>query len=281
MFKKLNRQMSKWYLFLKFKITNKFLSNNLESQRNGIIISLTSFSGRIDKVYLTIESIFSQKLAAPQKVILWLSIEEFPNKSLPNSLIRLQSRGLDIFFVENNFKSFKKLIYSYKLECWSKIITIDDDIFYPAWWLCHLLEQSEKNPSTVVCYRGHFIQKKNESVLVPYKDIITNNKDSIIPEYSLMPTGVGGVLYPKDSLSEDLLDHECFLKLCPNADDIWFKAITLLNNKKVIRVFPDNINFLEVPNTQHIGLFNTNLDEDKNDEQLKNVFDYFEFYNKL
>ena len=56
-----------------------------------VIISLTSYPARIDTVHLTIRSILRQTVQA-DKILLWLSIEEFPNKyaDLPQNLLLIK-----------------------------------------------------------------------------------------------------------------------------------------------------------------------------------------------
>ena len=58
------------------------------------IISLTSFPGRIEKVWLTIETVLRQD-DKPNRIVLWLFKDEFKDKrTLPKKLLKLVSRGL-------------------------------------------------------------------------------------------------------------------------------------------------------------------------------------------
>jgi hypothetical protein len=98
------------------------------------------------------------------------------------------------------------------------------------------------------------------------------------PSFSLFPTGVGGILYPSCSLNNEVFNKEIFLKLAPLGDDIWFKAMALLNNTKTIMVYDESIDFPLIKNSQDNALWHINVAENKNDEQLKNVFDHFELY---
>ena len=49
-------------------------------------------------------------------------------------------------------------------------------------------------------------------------------------------TGVGGVLYPPNSLNDNVTNYDLANELCPNADDIWFWAMAVLNKTKVIKI---------------------------------------------
>ena len=54
-----------------------------------IIVSLTTYPGRIDIVHKTIITLLQQTMK-PDEVILWLAEEQFPDKKLPKSLTELE-----------------------------------------------------------------------------------------------------------------------------------------------------------------------------------------------
>ena len=102
----------------KINTINDLLKQNLDEKEksilnkknnNNITVSLTTFGKRIDDVYLAIESIAKQTLK-PNRVILWLSKDEFFNKKLPITLTNLQKRGLEIKYCKD-LKSYNKIIY--------------------------------------------------------------------------------------------------------------------------------------------------------------------------
>ena len=70
----------------------------------------------------------------PDKIILNLAVEEFPNKNLelPKSILRLlKFNNFEIFWVYKNNNVFKKLIPTIDRYKNDLIITIDNDIIYP------------------------------------------------------------------------------------------------------------------------------------------------------
>ena len=85
------------------------------------------------------------------------------------------------------------------------------------------------------------------------------------PSFNLFPTGVGGVLYPPGSLNRDVVKKELFLELCPLADDIWFKAMGLLNGTKTIMVGDTSKSFLAIKSAQKSSLWRENVGNNKND----------------
>jgi hypothetical protein len=49
----------------------------------------------------------------------------------------------------------------------------------------------------------------------------------------VFPTGVGGILYPPKCFYKDITNRELFMKLAPQADDIWLWAMAIINEKFV------------------------------------------------
>jgi hypothetical protein len=100
-----------------------------------IIVSFTSWVKRIHLCANVFKMMLNQTLV-PDKIVLNLSIEEFPNKEndLPTDLNEIVSGNKDkceIYWVEKNTKPYKKLIPSLLRFPDDVIITIDDDIPYP------------------------------------------------------------------------------------------------------------------------------------------------------
>lgn len=97
-------------------------------------VTLTSWKGRINYIHTNLEILLNNSLK-PKKIILNLSIEEFPKKNLelPVELINLEKKynNFEIFWVNKNNNVFKKLIPTLNRYKDSLIITVDDDIIYP------------------------------------------------------------------------------------------------------------------------------------------------------
>jgi len=124
------------------------------------------------------------------------------------------------------------------------------------------------------------MEKEDSESFKPYSEWSKIQQSN--PSFNLFPTGVGGILYPPNSLHKDVTNRELFLKLSPTADDVWFKAMSLMNKTKVISVV---CNFEEVQiivgSQEGSALWKSNVVEFKNDTQIKNVFDYYGLYNSI
>ncbi|MFA0811648.1 glycosyltransferase [Microbulbifer epialgicus] len=258
-------------------------------KKHNIVLSLTSFDKRIHDVYLCVESLFQQSLKADE-VVLWLSAKNFPNKTLPETLRKQQRRGLQVFFVEEDLGPYKKYVYTFEKFPKSLIVTVDDDVLYPPDMLDMLYQAYLRDPSNIYCHRAHRIQIDNSGKVLPYKKWRTNRanwcgKSNIEPSHRVFPTGVGGVLYHPDALHEDAFDSHKFLQLCPNADDIWLKAMSIRQGTKAARVSDSRHwrdRFLTIQGAQVQPLKRENLrSKIGNDEKIRRVFSAYQIQEML
>lgn len=242
-----------------------------------VIVSLTTYSIRINTVHLVVESLFQQLIKA-NKIVLWLDKNEFKNiEDVPIALIRMQERGLEIKFYDN-IKSYKKLIPTLKEYPNQIIITVDDDIMYPIDFIEKLLNNYKKNSKRIYYYKGSSIGYEKRKVL-SYKKW-GNKNDNLLLNF---PTGVGGVLYPPNCFHSEILNEKKFMELCPKGDDIWFKVMSLLKNTECQQIISDNFeeNFLAIDSTQKITLYENNVLNGENDIQIAKVFNEYQILDKL
>ncbi len=262
------------FLSFLFFIKNKIYKNNANFGSNGILISMTTYSKRIDSVYLTIESLFSQKLM-PDRVVLWLCKDDIPD-GLPKSLKRLECRGLEIKIINKNLRSYKKLSFlcenmsSFSFDC---VVTADDDVFYPSYWLEKMYQKFLLDSNSVHCYRGKVISFDGNEV-APYQTWPTTVSVCNSNPKRLMPTGVSGVCYPKSALSEEFHDWEGILNYCKYADDIWYKISSLRAGYGAKLVLDNNIHFTPVIFSLAKGLEVYNVDENLNVTQFNRTMKY-------
>ena len=238
-------------------------------------ISLTTYDKRIFDVYLTIESIMQQTLKA-NRIVLWLAEEEFDPNNIPETLKFQQKRGLTIKFCKD-IRSYKKLIPSLKEYPNDVIITIDDDVIYNIDLLEKMIRSYQNDPQYIYFNRGHLITFNKNGSIAPYKYWKWQTNETR-PSHLYMPTGVGGVLYPPGSFNEEVFNEEIFMTLCRSGDDIWFKAMSYLNNKQAKRIkTKSNLgeDYIENVKMQDIALAQINNGKNQNDEQLKYVFAHY------
>lgn len=243
-----------------------------------IIVSLTTYGKRLQEVFLTIESIMQQTIK-PNKIILWLSDEQKGEK-LPFILQKQINRGLQVKYCKD-IRSYTKLIPTLRQYPKDAIITIDDDVIYRFDMIENLVNAYLSNPHYIYCNRMHRIRMAGKGLSVTsYNKWEWEVDDDRITSLNF-PTGCGGVLYPPHSLSPEVFNEKIFTKICPLADDIWFKAMALLNNYQSQKVTTQEDTIIFSEDNQDIGLSQVNVIKSANDKQFKAVFDYYQLYNKL
>lgn len=195
------------------------------SSRN-LVVSLTTFTKRIDDVYLCIESLLQQSLR-PNRVLLWLAEEEFSSDfQLPAALLNQKNRGLEIHYCKRDTGPYKKIIPTLQICPNDNIITVDDDVMYPVDMIDMLYRRHLQFPKSIVANVSHQLVRDKHGSIVPYKQWPRGYKVNE-PREDVYPVGIGGVLYPPNSLDEMVKDESLFIKLSPNADDVWLKFMAL------------------------------------------------------
>lgn len=247
-----------------------------------IIVSLTSYGKRIYDVYLAIESIMQGSIK-PNRIILWLSEDEFKNKELPLTLQNQTKRGLEIRFCKD-IKSYKKLIFALKEFPNACIITIDDDLIYNFDLVENLVAAHKSSPNSICANRIHEITyEKNGSIKSYLLWNSTIKADSTNLKNNFFTSG-GGTLFPPNSLHEEVFNEKIFMDICPTADDIWFNAMARLKGTKICKSFthsPNGEDFIINEALQYDGLCATNNkpNDCQNDKQIKAVFGRYKINN--
>ncbi len=244
------------------------------------IVSLTTYGKRLYDVYLTIESIMQQS-RKPNKIVLWLD-ERLAKQEMPMTLQLQTERGLEIRFCKD-IRSYTKLIPSLKAFPDAVVITIDDDLIYDIDFLDKLIMAYLSDSSYIYYNRGHKMKLTSSKKLDKYLNWEWNSESMDVSSLNF-PTGVGGVLYPPNIFSQEVFNEEVFLSICPTADDVWFKAMSLMNGKACRKVYTRKLNgeeYIENEDVQDIALFKINNGQSQNDIQIKKVFDKYNLYQTL
>lgn len=239
-----------------------------------IIVSLTSFPARIELVWITVTSLMNQTFQ-PGKIILWLAKEQFDGeKDLPDSLLNLKKRGLEIRFCED-LRPHKKYYYAMQEYPENVIVTVDDDIFYPEDHLEKLWKKHLEYPQAVCCWFAHRITYDGQGKIGSYQNWESGVSGNTTPSFQIMAVGCGGVLYPPHSLSDRVFDRDEIIKLCPVTDDLWLKAMEIANETKTVRCIEESQVFYGFLKTRKTGLFVDNAEKSGNDEAVRAIMERY------
>lgn len=245
-----------WYAF-KVKTTllagvltvwNRVSRRQITSPKSTVDVSLTTYGPRTAGVYLTVESIGLGKMR-PRKLILWvdeLNILTDP----PEQLRRLMKRGLEIRPCDDLGPHKKYFPYTEAFaDDRQLLVTADDDVFYPRFWLQKLVKAYLRSPGDVVAYR---VKVRSPE---PYQQwqLCTTTE----PRYEHFATGVSGVLYDQ-TMVELLRRSDRFLEVCPRADDIWLHYVATSAGIGIRQVSDNPAEFWPLPGTMEHALAHDN-----------------------
>lgn len=234
-----------------------------------IIVSLTSYRERFKDLPITLYSLLNQSLK-PDRIILWLNEDCEDLAYLPYEITQFIKNGLEIRFVKD-IGSYTKVIPAFKEFKRSIIVTADDDIYYPKDWLEKLYLSYIAHPEDIHVHRAH-----RANLSLPYEKWEKHvNEESA--RFDNFLTGVGGVLYPPNCFTNEVLREDIFLKNAPKADDIWLWIMAVVHNRK-IRVVKNHIKTLIAVNLIEQLIGTTLYKENrlgKNNEQLDNLLKFY------
>lgn len=256
------------YHTLKLKSLNAKDLQTFRADHLPVIISLTSIPSRLHKVHITIRSILHQSKQA-KKTILWLN--ENDKNHIPKSLKILCGETFEIKYTPLT-SSHKKLIHTLELYPDDIIVTCDDDFIYNYYWMEKIYKQHLQHPKAIIGNFTRQIQYDANGNLLDYKKWKHHQPEN---KKTILAIGAEGILYPPKSLSPIATDINLALELAPKADDLWFKAMALLQGTEVFQATDKPKGLIPIFGTQKVSLKKENIDKNKNLTQWKALADHF------
>ena len=191
------------------------------------IVSLTSFPARISTLHYVIQSLVEQT-CPPREIHLWLGADEIPRRDwLPRALLEFEQQGLQVHFVRRTFHQYDKFMHNSGLNKDTPFVIVDDDVIYPPHSMESLLETHKAHPDAVVANRCHLMGISSDGTIGPYSDWKREFRVTR-PSLRVIPTGAGGVLYPRGFLDHPMVTNVGDVLACaPYADDLWLKMCAL------------------------------------------------------
>lgn len=259
------------------KINQTKLNTDLQAD---FVVSIATYPKRAHLLPAVLEAL-NQQTKLPQKWIVVLTEEEWPEFHLPKYLNKLIHRGLEIVWVKNNSFAVKKLLPVMQKYPDLGVITLDDDIIYHKSLVKGLLNNRTENPKTIVGYVGKAMVKNENQLHMYYREKNAANKKT--PSSQVYLIGWGGIYYPAGSLHEKAFNEDEVRRIVPGrGSDIWFWAAALANNTNQICLgMPKDYN-LGIPIPQNDQT--KPKDRPKTDvllERFQLAIDYFEVREKL
>lgn len=241
-----------------------------------LVVTLTSYGRRAAKTVPHVLASLLVQTKRPDRIILWLDDVNFSESHLPKRLTVMRDKyGIEIRFCED-IRSYKKLIPTLHLCPDDILVTVDDDLMYKRRLLEKLYEAHLKTPTMRLCALAHQLVMV-DGAFAPYKQW----KHNVMyhSENRIFPLGGAGTLYPPHSLHADVTDKALFMKLAPQADDVWFWAMGEVAGTQT-RLIDFGYPFYQIDLLYQLlhkdaSLMASNLHEDNNDKQIRDVVERY------
>lgn len=252
----------------------RLLPGEKKEKKSDVVACMTSFPARMPYIWIVFESLLRQKLQ-PRKILLYLSEIQFDDKkNIEESLKRyIDLEFLEIKWVKEDYRSYKKFWYYIKENPNQAFITLDDDIIYASDIIYKLINEAnncEKIVPACYCYR---ITKDKSGMLKSYSSWDKLTKKGDMGNDIFFGSG-GGTFFPSGCLEDADFSYEIIKQTCPLADDIWLNAF-IRKNKFIVKCVKNRRSVVNVLNKHDTTLSNINVGMSKNDEQLQNVIRLF------
>jgi hypothetical protein len=211
--------------------------------------------------------------------VIWLGDEHFPPAARQDLAERFPLPAGVAIRYRPDLGPQTKLLYALREFADLPVVTADDDLIYPPDWLEELYESYRAAPGHIHCHRAHQIRLSAEGRLAPYDAWAWLAPGLRGPSPLLFPTGTCGVLYPPGALDAQVFDLAAMRRLCPTADDTWFKAMALLRGTAAQKVRDVSRDFPHIPGSERRMLWTINAG--RNDAQLAATFAHYGLYARL
>lgn len=195
------------------------------------IVSIASYPKR-DPLLPAVFQALSRQTVVPRKWILVLSVEDYPN-GLPRHLSKLEKRGVEILWVEDNPYAVKKLVPTQQKYPSMDVITFDDELIYGKSVIERLVNAQSKYPMSIIGHVGKELRKCNGELKMFCRR--TSNADIQTNSNQVYFLGGSGTYYPAYSLDDKVKDMNAIHKIVPGrGSDIWFWAAAVAKGTKQV-----------------------------------------------
>ncbi len=244
---------------------------NKDKREEKIVVSLTSYPARMEQAYYAIKSLMLQTLL-PDRIILWLSELQFPDRELPEEFQELINKGLEVRFTSDDLRSHKKYYYMLQEQGADEVVvTYDDDIIYDKKSLERIYRKHMLFPHAVVCDYGMKMCLEGCTIM-PYNNW---EIDSIVgvesPSMMISPYTGAGCLYPFGIMPSTTFDKVKLRELAFSADDIWMNFNEIIGDVPVVKTRPKGEMLCMVYGSQLESLGNYNNQNNGNDEAVRKI----------
>lgn len=245
------------------------------------VLSVATYAPRFSSIAKVFRVLNMQDIL-PVETHVWIPRKDAPEglASLPHDALAAFSEwGVALHWVDEDLGPHNKYFHLLGRGVELPVLTIDDDAILPSGHFRALWEAHLRFPNCVVAGRTHRIRVQRKSgrlSLLPYaKWELEQSKIINMPSHVLLPTGLGGIMYPPNALPSCAFDSASILSTCHFGDDLWLKAMELVADVRVVDCgcgFAQNL----VEGSQDCALSHENLSNNRNDEYIRSIFGFID-----
>ena len=192
-----------------------------------VIVSMTSYPGRITNVGKAIYLLLTKQTRKPDEIHLWLAIPQFPNKEkdLPDDLRTVLTMDkVYIHWLPKNTYVHKRHEIFKTTKDEDCVFLIDDDVRYADNLIQKVMETHTKFPNCIVCY-NRYPKHEYKGRKIIYGYAAPENEPKANWNRWCGQSMIPSKLYPKDILDND--HQEVRNRTSPISDECWFQPWTV------------------------------------------------------
>lgn len=230
-----------------------FRKLSLGRHRSDVVYSLTSYADRQDVLRKAVLSILGQSIV-PEVIQVVLTESDWSQFSIRNRDFLINNCNVKL--VKEDYRSFKKLIYTLQEFPAHRVVTFDDDLYYE-YDAVEVLLKHERLGDTVLCRRAHEIRLEDNIPLMYAEwdfEVVRDVKSRLV-----FPTSGGVMMVLPGALNNTVLDHTIFMTEADGADDMWWYFMFRIDGG-VARKCGGQMRLYEWSREDKSGLFEVNHD---------------------
>jgi len=272
--------LRKHFVYRKFKFLSTINSSvfPVDPEAN-FVVSIASYPKRSHFLPAVFEAL-SKQTVLPNKWILVLSEEEWPDLILPKYIKKLVQRNVEIIWVKNNTYAVKKLLPVMEKYPDYGVITLDDDQIYHPGIIANLVKNEYAGKSCITGHIGMILHKKGQTLNMMFRE--KERASEKTPPHQVYFIGWGGVYYPPNSLDKKAFDSDAIKAIVPGrGSDIWFWAAAIAKGTKQVCVrIPKKYISTKIP-LNSVTAPKEWLDNEQTEIRFQKAIDHFGIRQKL
>lgn len=216
-----------------------------------VVVNITTWAKRDYCLYPMLSNLKKQT-RYPDRIVLWLSEEEYDKNKLPRTIQRCVDGKLltDIMWVKKNTKGHKRYdCFKYFNNCYN--ILLDDDILYRPRFIEELLNESKKHQDCITVYSSRTIDYIGVKYIEKQFSPTPSHTNVFIAGRCCFPP----YIFPFDAYENEELRNEYVL----NCDESWYRPFFIKHDIRIHVMHQwDNNYYPEIKESQKNSLWNYN-----------------------